>query len=314
VRRLFHVAVVVVSTGLLASAAAALPYTSLVVFGDSIVDAGNTHDLALAFAQPDPTPAGAGYFDGRFTNGINPADVVNLAISGVNSDNSLDGGTNYAFGGARARNNADVLPDLAAQVTQYSTAVGGVANPNALYMINVGGNDVFDILNGGNQTTITNAAVAAITTSITTLQTMGAQNILFVGVGDVGSPPASNGAEAVGRNISIALNTAIQAALPGGVQYFNTIALTDAIAANPALYGLPPGLLTEVSCLNGGGAPPGGPPTCNSYAFFDNVHPTTQVLQVLGNAIVSVVPEPGTGLLLSLGLVALAVRRRVANA
>jgi phospholipase/lecithinase/hemolysin len=65
-----------------------------------------------------------------------------------------------------------------------------------------------------------------------------------------------------------------------------------------------------VSCLNGGGAPPAGPPTCNAYTFFDNTHPTTQVSQVLGNALVAFVPEPGTGLLVAFGVVAMAVRRR----
>jgi hypothetical protein len=80
--------------------------------------------------------------------------VVNLAISGVNSDNSLAGGRNFAFGGARARNDGAGVPDLAAQVAQFSASVGGVANPNALYLINVGGNDVFDILAGGSAPTI----------------------------------------------------------------------------------------------------------------------------------------------------------------
>ncbi|TMA34163.1 MAG: PEP-CTERM sorting domain-containing protein [Deltaproteobacteria bacterium] len=76
------------------------------------------------------------------------------------------------------------------------------------------------------------------------------------------------------------------------------------------MYGLPAGLLTEISCLNGGGAPPAGPPACDAYAFFDNVHPTTQVLQVLGNGLVSVVPEPGTALLVAFGITAIAARRR----
>ena len=290
--------------------AAALAFSNLYVFGDSIVDAGNTHDLAIAFGVPDPTPAASGYYDGRFTNGINPADVLSQSITGTISDNSLDGGTNYAYGGARARNNGDLIPDLAAQVSQYNSAVGGVADPNALYAINVGGNDVFDILGGGNATTITNAAALAISVSVTTLESLGAQHILFVGVGDVGSPPASNGAEAAGRSASIALNDAILASLPAGTLYFDTIGFSDAVNANPGAFGLPVGLLTEVSCLSGGGAPPAGPPTCDAYAFWDDVHPTTQVLQVLGNALVAFVPEPGTGMLVAFGVVAIAVRRR----
>jgi outer membrane lipase/esterase len=302
--------VAALALSLVALPVAALPFSSLYVFGDSLVDAGNTQQLVVGLGGSDPTPAAAGYFDGRFTNGINPADVVNLAISGVNSDNSLAGGRNFAFGGARARNDGAGVPDLAAQVAQFSASVGGVANPNALYLINVGGNDVFDILAGGSAPTIISAAAAAISTSVATLHSMGAQNIIFVGVGDVGSPPSANGAEIPGRNASIALNSAIQAALPSNVIFFNTIGFFDVVSANPTLYGLPAGLLTEVSCLSGGGAPPAGPPTCNAYTFFDNTHPTTQVLQVLGNALVATVPEPGTGLLVAFGVAAIAARRR----
>jgi phospholipase/lecithinase/hemolysin len=44
---------------------------------------------------------------------------------------------------------------------------------------------------------------------------------------------------------------------------------------------------------------------------LDNVHPTTQVLQILGNSIyAAAVPEPTTATLLALGLVVIGARRR----
>jgi hypothetical protein len=49
------------------------------VFGDSIVDAGNTHDFAIAFAQPDPTPARVGLLRRPLHQRVNPADVVSVA-------------------------------------------------------------------------------------------------------------------------------------------------------------------------------------------------------------------------------------------
>jgi phospholipase/lecithinase/hemolysin len=59
------------------------------------------------------------------------------------------------------------------------------------------------------------------------------------------------------------------------------------------------------------GAPaPGGAPICDDYAFFDNVHPTTQVLQRLGDELIAVVPEPGTGLLMMFGLAVLSAGGR----
>lgn len=302
-----------------AGAAEALPFGNLIVFGDSIVDQGNTQAAVTSFGFPDPAPASAGYYGGRFTNGINPADVLNQEIEGTNSVGSLFGGDNYAFGGARARNNSDLLPDLVQQVTNYlgGPASGGVA-PNTLVMINIGGNDVRDILlgnlTGAARQAVIDGAVAAVQSSVQSLQLAGAQDILFVGVGNVGGIPElyALGAPAVaaGRQASLDMNAAIQAALPSNVRFFDTIALTDQLLANPALFGLPAGLNTTTACLAAGVAPPGGAPTCNDYAFFDTVHPTSQVLQVLGEQLVTAVPEPGTAILLMGGLALLAAQRR----
>ncbi len=51
---------------ILASGANALPFSNLIVFGDSIVDQGNTQALVVGAFGPgaDPAPASAGYFVG----------------------------------------------------------------------------------------------------------------------------------------------------------------------------------------------------------------------------------------------------------
>src|SRR4029453_12504788 len=89
----------------------ALSYSNLFVLGDSLVDAGNTQALVLALTggATDVTPAAAGYYNGRFTNGINPADVMNLAVEGSQSVKSWVGGDNFSFGGARARTDGDFI-------------------------------------------------------------------------------------------------------------------------------------------------------------------------------------------------------------
>jgi len=321
--RLRILALVAVAT-LLASPAGAVSIdflTNLYVFGDSLVDTGNVQDLLVSNSFGDPTPASAGYDDGRFSNGPIVTDVVNQAIEGTLAVGSRLGGDNYAYGGARARDNsavgppltADIVPDLAAQVAEFAGDVGSVADPDALYMINVGGNDIFDaitlVLNSIDPTSTLVDAATAIATSVLTLQSYGAEHILVVGVPDVGSPPSANGAEALGRSLSESLNSLILGALPSDVMFFDTIALFDDVSADPTAYGLPTGLLTETSCLGDlGPSDPGS--ACDAYTFFDNTHPTSAVSTVLGNELVAFIPEPGTGLLVAFGCVALGIVRR----
>ncbi|MBY0400638.1 hypothetical protein K2X89_10105, partial [Myxococcota bacterium] len=129
--------------------ASALGFTNLIVFGDSLVDQGNVQALAVGNGLADPAPASFGYFEGRFTNGINPADVVNQQIEGTNTVGALFGGDNFAFGGARARNDGDPVPDLVFQTQLLAQRQAGAPiDPNALIMINIGGNDVRDIVIG----------------------------------------------------------------------------------------------------------------------------------------------------------------------
>lgn len=304
----------------LGSSSSASAFSNLIVLGDSLVDQGNTQAAAIANGFGDPAPAAFGYFQGRFTNGINPADVVNQAIEGTNSVGSLFGGDNFAFGGARARDNGDFLPDLVGQTIQFTTRPrpgGGQVDPDTLVMINIGGNDVRDIvignLSGAARQAVIDAAATAVATSISFLQLAGVQNFLFVGVGNVGGIPEVGllgaPAAAVGRQASLDMNAAIQAVLPSGAIFFDTIAWSDQLLANPGLFGLPPGLNTSIGCLFAGAPSPGGAPICNDYAFFDNVHPTTQVLQLLGQELIAVVPEPGTAILMMGGLAILATRR-----
>lgn len=293
-------------------------YSNLFVFGDSLVDTGNTQALFLAGTGGalDVTPASAGYFGGRFTNGVNLADVVNQAIEGTNLTGSLLGGDNYSFGGARARTDADPVPDLTLQVNAYLNDIMGVADPNALHLINVGGNDIRDILLGGLNSTqaaavITDAA-STVASQVVALQSAGASEFLFVGVGNVGGIPEilpfGPGAVAAGRALSEQLNAAIEAVLsPLGVDLYDTIGFFDDVL--PVLVNQ--GINTTVPCLDAAVGAPVGPPICDGYAFFDSVHPSTQSMRLLGDDIVAhLVPVPATGLLFGFGLLILATRRK----
>ena len=303
--------------------------SDLYVFGDSLVDSGNTQNAlggpgitpcAFTGGVPlcDPAPASFGYFDGRFTNGLTGADVLNQAIDGTNSIASTEGGTNYSYGGARALGGS--LPDIALQVNTFLFDQTGVADASALYLINVGGNDVRDQVQSVNAGTSTltdqqviDNVLGAIAGQVTALQTAGAQHILVNGVGDVGNIPEtlSLGTAAVthGRALSLDLSTQLFAALDASVFTLDAIGLYDAALLNPGLFGLPAGLDVTGSCLT-----TGTPPNCSGFAFFDTVHPTTALATVLGDSMIAAIPEPGTALLLGLGLMSLSRRSRRENA
>jgi len=81
----------------------------------------------------------------RFTNGF--VWVEQLAQTmGIPLSPSLLGGTNFAFGGAHTGPLPHVpptgVPTLTDQVTQFLGATGGLADPDALYVVFGGGNDV----------------------------------------------------------------------------------------------------------------------------------------------------------------------------
>ena len=112
-------------------------YTSLTVFGDSLVDAGNAF---IASGGRAASPAG-GYFMGRFTNGYDYTDLLSQSLFGTPTVASLAGGNNYGFGGARATTTSP-QPDLIEQLAQFQGS-GKSADANGLYVLTFGGNDVF---------------------------------------------------------------------------------------------------------------------------------------------------------------------------
>jgi phospholipase/lecithinase/hemolysin len=139
-RKSIFILMIVAFVGLMSmSAKAATPsYTSLYVFGDSYCDVGN---LFTATSDTYPPP----YYNGRFSNGPIWLDHV-AGYLDVPMKASLLGGTNYAFGGAWVTApqpiTGGVIPSVPEQVGLYLSQHGGKADPNALYIIEGGGNDI----------------------------------------------------------------------------------------------------------------------------------------------------------------------------
>lgn len=287
--------------------------SQIVVFGDSLSDTGN---LFTALGVP-PSP----YFNGRFSNG--PNWVERLAGSfGLPVLPSLGGGTNYAFGGATTGPTGGTPPSLLDQFAGYNTA-HSVADPNALYVVWGGGNDMRDALGLGTLTAISNAATTAVAnlqTILTGLSTSGARHFLVPNLPDLSKIPSvsslgSAAATFAASSASASFNGDLAAMLAGLAPTFagriatlDVFGILNSVIASPAAFGL-----TNVSAQCFSGSPTTLGVVCtnpDSYLFWDGIHPTAQGHAILANFAIQAVPEPATILIFVIGLLGLAMTAR----
>jgi outer membrane lipase/esterase len=137
-----------------AASAAAQNFNQAIVFGDSNVDSG--------FYKALPDPGGGTNFNNAWAAAVaagagkptsSPGLVNSEALAAFFGLTALPanqpGGTNYATSGAKnvLQNDAqtggfqEAIP-TAQQIANYLAGNGGVANPNAIYLINSGANDI----------------------------------------------------------------------------------------------------------------------------------------------------------------------------
>jgi phospholipase/lecithinase/hemolysin len=300
----------------LALSAKADSFNSLYVFGDSLSDAGNAF-IATGGAEP-----AAPYSGGRFSNGpVWVQDVATtLGLPAVTP--SLAGGTDYAVGSALSgsANPADLTEQLAA--FKFSNPV---VNPDGLYMIWIGSNDLNAILASNPGSAIAAAEALAVVgnidSAITTLAGDGAKNFLIVTVPDLGKTPAAIATGPAGVAAASGLSLFFDESLAAGatttgmadgvnLNILDTYSLVDAITANPAAFGL--SNVTD-ACLTGevnyaGGTPCANP---NQYLFWDQEHPTAAGQAIVAAAALQAVPEPATMTMMGVsGLLAVVAARR----
>lgn len=129
----------------------ACEFSEAYFFGASNLDTGNFLNHPFWSTQPyAPTPE-RGYWMGRWQSGPVWADAFAGAL-GLPSTASSDGGTNYAFGAAGTRphpGDPPVAPDspdralfLSTQIDQALTDASNNLDPAAIYVFEIGHNDV----------------------------------------------------------------------------------------------------------------------------------------------------------------------------
>ena len=295
---------------LLASAVTASPavaadtFSATVFFGDSLTDAGFFRPLLPASAQP---------VIGQFTT--NPGDVYAEILAdyyGTNRDPNGNGqvGDNYAAGGAQVTVNVvsglGPIPSLSAQIASYLATNGGKADPDALFTVYGGANDIFTITNGGaNPLVVLPATIAGEVANVQTLTTAGARYILVPNLPDIGATPAFRAqgalAQATGTALSSQYNTGLYAALEtAGLRFIplDTFTLLREVLANPGLYGFTN--FTGTACqpqitANSLTCNPSSlitPTAARDYVFADGVHPTTATHLLTAQYAISVLEAP----------------------
>jgi phospholipase/lecithinase/hemolysin len=274
-----------------------MAYTALFAFGDSLSDAGNDF---LIDGGTDPVSP---YYQGHFSNGLTwVEDLSNMLGLGTLTP-SLAGGNDFAFGGAETGPTAleGVNPgDLLFQVAQYAvlhpTPVGG-----ALYTLDIGGNDIFKALDEfhagqispGMAGTAIAEAEANTVHAVESLFALGARNLLFYEVPDLGLTPHLSAEGPAWQNLASAVAMSFNQTVLSDLEHLGlkvydvpTYADLDLVASNPASFGPQYGI-TFTNVTNMGWT---GNFTSSSsgnlssgyqdYLFFDSFHPTALAHQL----------------------------------
>jgi phospholipase/lecithinase/hemolysin len=290
-------------------------YTQMISFGDSLSDRGNV------FLATGGTVPSAPYASGQFSNG----DVWTARVAsalGVTSVASNAGGTNYAYGGARTfTGGGGSVPTTQDQVNGYLASTSNVADPNALYTIWTGGNDINGVL-GGDPLANFGTAATTVGTIAQALVDAGAQNILINNLPNLGLVPGVTAAGPAAVAGATSFTTTFNSILAGAVAsvtgtaditLLDAFTLTSNIVANPAAYGL-----TNVTdrCLAADNVTECANP--DDYLFYDDLHPTAAGQQLIADAVLAVpsiaanaVPVPAALPLMLSALMGLGFFKRV---
>ncbi|MGC1295560.1 MAG: SGNH/GDSL hydrolase family protein [Alloacidobacterium sp.] len=254
-------------------------FDAIYVFGDSYCDVGN---IAIATGGAVPGPL---YFNGRFSNG--PIWIDHLAGTyGVTVTPALakPPGTDYAFGGAKVtaavpESGNLTIPSIPQQVELYLSQHSFRADPNALYIMEGGGNDILDAT-GGSPDVLGGEIAFGLLSSIQLLQHAGGRHFLVPSLFNVGLLPASRevGNEAFALAASEAANKGLDAGLfiesflpDVHIYRLNTFSLLQAIVTDSRHYGF-----TDITdpCFNASATPPTECSNPYTNFFWDAEHPT----------------------------------------
>ena len=243
----------------ISSSAWAVSFSNMYIFGDSLSDT-----------------------DARVTNGLMWPEYLapQLGIA------AYDSGANYAMSGATSF-------DLAGQISAYQSA-SPVADPDALYVVWAGGNDILGFESAS-------AAANNVINTVNILSSMGANNFLVPNLPDIELAPV--GGLGLFTLPTAEFNSIIESTYAGSlnVTVGDVFGFHHQVYANPDAFGLTNvtdacyNIFTTVTCANP-----------SDYLFWDLIHPTTVGHGLIADVFAeSYVPLPPAVWLFGFGLVGL---------
>jgi phospholipase/lecithinase/hemolysin len=270
-----------------------MAYTALFAFGDSLSDAGNDY---LIDGGTDPVSP---YYQGHFSNGLTWVEDLSNMLGLGTLKPSLAGGHDFAFGGAETGPTAieGVNPgDLLFQVAQYAVLHPEPA-AGALYTLDIGGNDLFKALDelhaGQISPSEAGTAIAQVEANtvhaVDALFALGARNLLFYEVPDLGLAPHLSAEGPAWQNLASGLaksfnQTVLSDLVPLehlGLKVYDlpTYSLLDTAVNNPSAFSSYGVTFTDVTseAWTGNFTNPNSgslAPDASTHLFFDSVHPT----------------------------------------
>ena len=288
-------------------------FSDVVVFGDSLSDSGNAGSQTILPPLRRLPPGSS------FTSNPDPvwSEIV-AETFGASGRYFLheNSGPNYAFAGACM--NPDT-PCVFAQSPTVTEQIEGYlrdnqADPNALYVIWGGGNDVADSLQNdpANASLHTLAAARVNVAQIRRLQDAGARNIVVYNLPDISKAPYAVNLGQVAQGALTRLVTAYNETLYAGIREsedgiipVNIHAFFNEIVDNPGTYGFTD--VTGTACgepdadsavsITCGPEGSGYPVTYESganqqYLFADRSHPSGAMHAMIASTVTSTLAAP----------------------
>jgi phospholipase/lecithinase/hemolysin len=281
-RRLAWIAILTITT--LGATAQAADITGIVAFGDSLSDTGNTY---LAIGYPPSPP----YYQGHYSNGPIWLEYLANRLGIAAPTPSLIGGTDNAWGGAQTGDGLSFMgtPNIGLQISTYLAS--NTLGASQLITIWGGAND---FLNGG--VTDPTVPVANLATEITNLAAAGGKMFMVPNLPLLGELPATNTLPPSQRGaldfLTLTFNSMLhtelnqlQQTLGVTILQIDVNSVFQQIMADPGAFGLN----NVTNSALGDGILSG-----QGYLFWDTVHPTTVIQELIGNTAFSMVPEPSS--------------------